>query len=136
LAKQNIIYQNGKGIMVLKTIGYQLLCCKPLNILHYGKKKIVLQLSLQFNFWVVREICKSLYLYVVNTNIQITWVAKLQLTIYTMQLITIQLQLCQNNSFSITIQLHYDCTHDIMLTSLVVNHLLKSNMWQYEEFWT
>jgi len=41
------------------------------------------------------------------------------------QLIAIQLQFSQNNSFSITIQLHYNYTHDVMLTSLIVKHLLK-----------
>jgi hypothetical protein len=33
-------------------------------------------------------------------------------------------------------QLHYNYTHDIMLTSLIVIHLLKSNMWHYEYFGT
>jgi hypothetical protein len=42
-----------------------------------------------------------------------------------MQLIAIQLQLCQNNSFSTIMQLHFNSTHDVMLTSLVVIHLLK-----------
>jgi hypothetical protein len=49
----------------------------------------------------------------------------LQLTIYIVQFIAIQLQLYQNNSFSTTMQLHYDFTHDIMLMSLIVIHLLK-----------
>jgi hypothetical protein len=38
----------------------------------------------------------------------------LQFTVYTMQLITTQLQLNQNNSFSITMQLYYNYTHDVM----------------------
>jgi hypothetical protein len=51
-------------------------------------------------------------------------IAKLQLTIYTVQFITTQLQFSQNNSFLTTIQLHYNYTHDVMLTSLIVIHLL------------
>jgi hypothetical protein len=57
----------------------------------------------------------------------------LQLTIYMMQLITTQLQLCCNNSFSITIQLPYDYIHNVMLTSLFI-HPSKFNMWHYEDF--
>jgi hypothetical protein len=33
-------------------------------------------------------------------------------------------------------QLHYNYTHDVMLMSLIVIHLLKSNMWHHENFWT
>jgi hypothetical protein len=60
--------------------------------------------------------------------LQLTWVLtdklhELQLTICTMQLIVIQLQFSQNNSFSTTIQLHYNYTHDVMLVSLIVIHL-------------
>jgi hypothetical protein len=51
-----------------------------------------------------------------------------------MQLITTQLQFYQNNSFSTTMQLHYNYTHDAMLTSLIVIHLLNFNMWHYEIF--
>jgi hypothetical protein len=32
------------------------------------KKKGVLQLALQLNFWVVKNICNSLYLYAMNVN--------------------------------------------------------------------
>jgi hypothetical protein len=46
----------------------------------------------------------------------------LQLTIYTVQLITTQLQLCHNNSFSTTMQLPYDYNHNVMLTSLSSIH--------------
>jgi hypothetical protein len=52
------------------------------------------------------------------------------------QLIRTQLQLCQNNSFSTTMQLHYNCTHDVMMMSLIVIHLLKFDTWQYENCWT
>jgi hypothetical protein len=31
-------------------------------------------------------------------------------------------------------QLHYNYTHDVILMSLIVIHLLKSNMWHYERF--
>jgi hypothetical protein len=50
--------------------------------------------------------------------------------------ITTQLQLCQNNSFSSTMQLHYNYTHDVMLTSLIIIHLLKFKTWHYEKIWT
>jgi hypothetical protein len=58
----------------------------------------------------------------------------LQLNVYMMQLITTQLQLSQNNSFLTTMQFHY--THDVILMSLIVIHILKSNTWHYEDFWT
>jgi hypothetical protein len=32
------------------------------------REKGVLQLALQFNFWVVDDICNSLYLYTINVN--------------------------------------------------------------------
>jgi len=60
---------------------------------------------------------------------------ELELTVYMVQLIAIQLQLNQNNSSSITIQFHNNYTHDFMLMSLIVIHLLKSNTWNYEFFW-
>ncbi len=50
--------------------------------------------------------------------------------------VAIQLQLSQNNMFSTIMQFHYNYTHDVMLMSLIVIHLLKSDMWQYEDFWT
>jgi hypothetical protein len=37
----------------------------------------VLQLALQLKFWVVKDICNSLYLYTVNANGQIAWIAEL-----------------------------------------------------------
>jgi len=33
------------------------------------KKKGVLQLALQLNFWIIKDTCNSLYLYVVGVNI-------------------------------------------------------------------
>ncbi len=57
------------------------------------RKKGALQLALQFNFWVTKDTCNSLYLYVMSANKQVTWVAKLQLTVYIVQLITTQLEL-------------------------------------------
>jgi hypothetical protein len=52
------------------------------------------------------------------------------------QLIKTQLQLSQNNSFSTTMQFHYNYAHDVMLMSLIIIHLLKSDTWHYEGFWT
>jgi hypothetical protein len=37
-----------------------------------------------------------------------------------MQIIATKLQLYQNNSFSTTMQLYYNCTHDVMMMSLIV----------------
>jgi hypothetical protein len=61
---------------------------------------------------------------------------ELQIIIYMVQLIIIQLQLGQNNSFSTTMQLHFNYTHDVILTSLIINHIFKSDMSHYEDFWT
>jgi hypothetical protein len=33
-------------------------------------------------------------------------------------------------------QLHYNDTHDVMLASLIVIHLLKFDTWYYKDFWT
>jgi hypothetical protein len=38
-----------------------------------------------------------------------------------------QLQFSQNNFFSITMQLYYNYTHDVILMSLIVIHILKFN---------
>jgi hypothetical protein len=99
------------------------------------RKKGVLQLALQFSFWIIEESCNSLYLYIVNANEQVAWIAKLQLTICIVQLIATQLQLYQNNTFSTIMQLYYNCTCDVILMSLIVIHLLKFDTWHYEFFW-
>jgi hypothetical protein len=46
-----------------------------------------------------------------------------------------KLQLNQNNSLSTIMQLYYNYTHDVMLTSLIVLHLLKFDTWHYEKNW-
>jgi hypothetical protein len=43
-----------------------------------------------------------------------------------------QLQLSQNDLFSTMMQLHDNCTHDVMFTSLIVIHLFKFDTWHYE----
>jgi len=131
--------------MIIMSI-YCDLCSQDLSFVHISfpiiywintmKKMGILQLALQLNFWIVEDICNSLYLYVVNVKEQVAWVAELQFTVYMVQFIITQLQLNQNNSFSTTTQLHYNYTHDVMLMSLIVIHLLKSNMCYYEDFWT
>jgi hypothetical protein len=35
---------------------------------------------------------------------------------------------------STIMQLHYNYNHYVILTSLIVIHILKSNMWHYEKF--
>jgi hypothetical protein len=47
----------------------------PLKCTHYEKKK-VLQLALQFNFWIAKDICNSLYLHTASANKQVAWIAK------------------------------------------------------------
>jgi hypothetical protein len=46
------------------------------------KKNGVLQLALQLNFWIAKDTCNSMYLYIVSVNGKIAWIAELQLTIY------------------------------------------------------
>jgi len=99
------------------------------------EKMGVLQLALQPNFWVAMTTCNSQYFYVVNVIKQIAWVVELQLIIYMVQLIAIQLQLCRNHTFSTTMQPHYNYSHDVMLTLIIFIHPLKLNMWHYEDFW-
>ncbi len=55
----------------------------------------------------------------------------LQFTVHMVQLIT--MQLCRNNSFSITMQLSYDYNHNVMLTSFLI-HPSKLNMWHQKIF--
>jgi hypothetical protein len=40
------------------------------------EKKGVLQLALQFNFWIAMTICNSLYFYVVSAIGQVAWVTR------------------------------------------------------------
>jgi hypothetical protein len=68
----------------------------------------------------------------VSANGQVAQVVKLQLSIYMVQLVAIQ----SKQLISTTMQLHYNYTHDVILTSLIVIHILKSNTWHYEDFWT
>jgi hypothetical protein len=100
------------------------------------RRKGALQLALQLNFLVIEDICNSLYLYAMNVNGQVAWVVGLQLIVYTVQLIVIQLQLNKKNSFLTTMQLHYNYRHDVMLASFIIVHLLKFNTRHYEDFWT
>jgi hypothetical protein len=72
------------------------------------KKRGVLQLALQLNFWIKKDTCNSPYI----------WCNSLQF-------IAFQLQLNKKNSFSTNIQLHYNYTHDVMFMSLIIIHLLK-----------
>jgi hypothetical protein len=48
--------------------------------------------------------------------------AKLQPIVYTVQIIATQLQLCQNHSFSTTMQLHYNYNHNVILTLVIFIH--------------
>jgi len=54
------------------------------------RKKSVLQLALQLNFWVANNTCNTLYLYTVGANRQVAWVVKLQLVVYGVQLTVTQ----------------------------------------------
>jgi hypothetical protein len=100
---------------------------------HTMKTKGVLQLALHLIFEFEQPL--------VTHHIFMLWVLldklhklqELQLTIYIMQLIVIQLHLCCNNCFSTTMQLPYDCNHNVMLTSFFI-HSSKYNTWHYEDF--
>jgi hypothetical protein len=103
---------------------------------HYEKiKRGVLQLALQLSFWVVMTTCNSPYFYTLSVIKQVAWVVQLQLIIYVVQLIATRLQLCRNHSFSTIMQLHYNYSHNVMLTLLIFIHTLKLDMWHYEDFW-
>jgi hypothetical protein len=102
------------------------------NLRYHYEKKGVLQLALKLKFWITTNTCNSLYLYAMSSNRQLH---ELQ-SCNSPYIWCNSLQLNQNNSFSTTIQLHYNQTHNVMLTSLIVIHLLKSNTWHYEDFWT
>jgi hypothetical protein len=105
-----------------------------LNQRNTMKKRGVLQLASSLNFWVASNICNSLYLYAISVNGQVAWVAKLQFIVYATQLITTQLQLYQNNSFSTIMWFHYNCTHDVMMMSLIVIHPWKYDTWHMKFF--
>jgi hypothetical protein len=98
------------------------------------KKKSVLQLALQFNFWVTMTTCNSLYFALWMLSNKLHELQELQLIVYTMQLIAIQLQFYGNNSVSTSMQLH-NYNHDIMLPLLIFIHPLKFHMWHYDDFW-
>jgi hypothetical protein len=89
---------------------------------HYEKKRC----------FATRLVTHRIYmLWVLSDKLQ--ELQELQLTIYTVQLIITQLQLCCNNSFSTTMQLPYDYGHIVMLTSFLI-HPSKLNTWYYEDF--
>jgi hypothetical protein len=58
--------------------------------------------------------------------------AKLQLIVYIMHLIVTQLQFNKKIHF----QLLFNSIINIPMKSLIVIHILKSNMWHYEKNWT
>jgi hypothetical protein len=97
------------------------------------RKKGVLQLALKLIFELHRTfaIHRIYTLWVLSNKLQDS--QKLQLIVYTIQHITIQLQLCHNNSFSTIMQLPYDYNHNAMLMSFFI-HPSKFNMWHYEDF--
>jgi hypothetical protein len=51
------------------------------------KKKGVLLLALQLNFWVVEDTYISLYVYVASVNEQVAWIVELQFIVHTVQFI-------------------------------------------------
>jgi hypothetical protein len=46
-----------------------------------------------------------------SANEQVAWIAKLQLTVYMMQL---NYNFIKTTHFQTTMQLHYNCTHDVI----------------------
>jgi hypothetical protein len=72
---------------------------------------------------------------VVSVIKQVAWVAKVithHIYIYIVQFIAVLLQLYQNNSFSTTMQFHYN--HNVMLTLLIFIHPSKFDMCHHEDF--
>jgi hypothetical protein len=93
-----IIHTNEHGVYKLFT--WHAYMALLFMLLHYEKKGCFI-IGLNLNFWVASDICNSLYLHGINVNGQVAWIVELQLTICMVQIITIQLQLCQNNSFQL-----------------------------------
>jgi hypothetical protein len=64
---------------------------------HY-EKDCVLQLALQFNFWVIEDTCNTLYLYVVSVTGQVAWVVThhIYVTIHCDSIVTLSKQLIFN----------------------------------------
>jgi hypothetical protein len=96
------------------------------------KKRGVLRLDLQFNFWIAMTIATHCNSTPINIIEQVAWVARnathSMYNLILMQLITTQLQLSHNNSFSTTMQLRYDYNHNVTLTSYFM-HSSKFNTW-------
>jgi hypothetical protein len=107
--------------------------CAVFKAEYFGWRKIALHYekngcfatSLATQFLSCKGHLQSLYLYTVSANEQVAWVAIHHIYDAThCNLI---------NSFSITMQLHCNCTHDVTLTSLIIIHLLRSNAWHYKK---
>jgi hypothetical protein len=84
-------------------------------------------------FGVSEDICNSLNLYIVSAKGEVTWVIELQLIKYMMQLNVTHCNwiatLSKQFILKLLCKLHYNCTHNVMMMSSIVIHLLKYNMW-------
>jgi hypothetical protein len=90
------------------------------------KKKIVLQLALQFNFWVASDNCNSPYLYIVSVIEQVAIVARVVIhRIYN----------ATHYNFVTTIPFQLLCNFP-MITIIMscLTHQSKFNTWHYEDF--
>ncbi len=85
------------------------------------KKKGVLQLALQLNFWVASNTCNSPYLYIMSVIEQVVTIAKVAIhhiydAIHYNSITTLSQQ------FFSTMQLPYDYNHNVMLMSFSSIH--------------
>jgi hypothetical protein len=94
------------------------------------KKRGVLQLDFQLNFWVTLDTFNSSYLYTMSVIEQVARVATHHIygAIHYNSITTLSQQLFFN--YYVT---PYDYNHNVMLTSFFI-HPSKFNTWHYEDF--
>ncbi len=100
---------------------------------HYEKKGCFAT-GLAIQFFELHQILVTHHIYMLWVLLdKLKELQQLQFIVYTIQLITTQLQLCHNNSFSTTMQCPYDYDDNVMLMSFFI-HTSKFNTWHYEDF--
>ncbi len=101
---------------------------------HYEKRD-VLRLTLQLNFWITLDIYNSLYLHGVSVNQQMHELQSCNSPYIQCNSLHLNSNFMKTTHLT-TMSLHYNYTHDVMLTSLIVIHLLKFYTWHYKDFFT
>jgi hypothetical protein len=74
------LHMNNKG--EYQTINNTIIILRKNGCFAIGLAKLFLNCRkhLQFNFWITKDTYNSVYLYIVNVNGQVAWVAKVQLS--------------------------------------------------------